>query len=219
MTSENYIRESDKLLKEWKNTSLHNDKVFISDGIIDLNKWGKKKKILLILKEAYGSDEDWSLTETIKDEWKGPKYKVWWTVSYWLYLLNKTTKDFVPLFPNKEEEAQCIDYLLSSAVLNIKKSNGRSYSEIEDLKKYVESDKDFILKQIEIINPDIILCGNTGQFLFPTVFGEPNKIENTDWHYRWKNRMIIDYWHPANQYPDELCYYALGQLYQRILTE
>ncbi len=219
MFKEIYIKESEQLLKKWKETPSHKKNVFISDGIIDLEKWGSHKKILLILKEAYGSDEDWSLTETIKNEWKGPKYKVWWTVSYWLYLLNKTTKDFVPLFPKDNEIKECVEFLLSSAILNIKKSNGKSSSENDDLKKYVTSDKDFILKQIELINPDIILCGNTGQFLFPEIFSECNKIENTQWFYRWKERMIIDYWHPANQYPDELCYYALGQLYQRILEK
>ena len=98
-----FLIKHDELLKRWKNDPLHRGKVFIEDGIIDYNKWKKaKKKIMFFLKEAYGGDKNWSLTKTIKDKWKGPKYKMWWTISYWQYVLLKTNKNNIPLFPSSD---------------------------------------------------------------------------------------------------------------------
>jgi hypothetical protein len=213
------IKKQKELFHEWKQTPLHKNAVFISDGIIDIDKWLRsEKKIALFLKEAYGEKQDWDLSQLIREEWKGPKTKMWWTVSYWLFLLQKTTKDYIPLFPDSDSEFnECKDYLLSSAVINIRKSDGETSSNFETLKKYTEKDKKFLIQQIELINPDIILCGYTFNHL-KELLGEVKPVPNTEWIYKYGDRLIIDFWHPANQYPNRLCYYTLGHLYQRVLS-
>lgn len=209
-------------MSEWKQRPLHKDAVFIKDGIINIDKWlaPGNKKILLFLKEAYGENNDWDLCDLICNKWKGPKFKIWWTVSYWLYALQKTTKDFIPLMPsNKDEYGQCKELLFSSAVVNIKKSSGKSASDVDDLKNYWDSDKDLVLDQVAMINPDIILCGGTMEFIKPEweEQGVIERVENTEWIYEVGNRLVIDYWHPASQLSQQLCYYTLAHLYQRTL--
>lgn len=216
------IQSHNQLMKEWKQRPLHKDAVFIKDGIINIDKWlaPGNKKILLLLKEAYGEDSDWDLCDLICNKWKGPKFKIWWTVSYWLYALQKTTKNFIPLMPsNKDEYDQCTELLFSSAVVNIKKSSGKSASEVDDLKNYWDSDKDLVIKQVATINPDIILCGGTMGFIKPEweQQGDIERVENTEWIYKVGNRLVIDYWHPASQLSQQLCYYTLAHLYQRTL--
>ncbi len=213
------LKEQIELFGEWKNLPLHKEKVFIEDGIIDIDRYlSSEKRIMLFLKEAYGEEENWNLADIIRDNWKGPKYKVFWTASYWIYLLNTINHLEIPLFPSSEEKLDaCRNYLLSSAIVNVKKSNGESLSTHEDIMEYALHDKKLILKQIRIIDPQIILCGNTKEFFDIVWDRELRAVEKTEFIYESDGKIIIDYWHPSNLYPDKLCYYALGTLYQRIL--
>jgi len=209
------------LMSKWKNRPLHKGQVFIEDGIICLEKWKhSKNKVLILLKEAYGEEESWSLVETIRDVWKGPKYKVFWTIAYWLYLLNKIEPAAIPLFPATEKEFDaCREYLLSAAVVNLKKSAGNSASNYDELLSYVRKDRKLLREQLEIINPGIILCGYTKEYFDLFWNRKTEKIKNTEFLYKSGNTIIIDFWHPANQYPDKLCYYALGAVCQKVITE
>lgn len=102
------------------------------------------------------------------------------------------------------------DAVRQTAVVNVKKSNGLAESEGEDLWKYVHADKDLLKKEIELINPDIILCGYTFGML-SEVLGDELEMDGTaDTMYAfWKNKLIIDYYHPACHYPNRVNYYAL----------
>lgn len=205
----NFLEKHADLMRRWENKTLHKDKNFIEDGIIDINLWEKTdNKILFILKEAYGDYGD--LCRLIRDEWKGAKYKIWWTVSYWLYALQKMEGNSIPVFPKDEAQFnECSNYLLSSAVVNIKKSNGRESSDYDDVLKYAKEDGNMLKEQITLINPDIILCGNTFDF-FKEFWAEAiHPVSDTDFIYKTKHCVVIDFWHPANQFPNKLCFYAL----------
>jgi len=205
-----YIARHMALMKRWAEKPLHRNHDFIEDGIIDLPRWQKaEKKILLLLKEAYGDYGD--LCWLIREEWKGPKYKVWWTASYWLYAIHKLSGKGIPAFPKTEKEfGECVELLLSAAVINIKKSNGKTSSDQEGILRYAQADGDLLAEQISLISPDIIICGYTYD-----CFSEfwPDKIEkvgDTDLVFKTGNQIVINWWHSANQYPNELCFYALA---------
>ena len=103
-------------------------------------------------------------------------------------------------------EAEANSYLKKVAVINIKKSDGKSKSNNKDIIQYAEYDAEEILREIEIINPDIIVCGYTiGPLnaalkkMDPTFIQFKSNKETTseNYHYVWKNRIVIDYYHPA----------------------
>jgi hypothetical protein len=51
---------------------------------------------------------------------------------------------------------------------------------------------------------------------FNSIWSKPvQKIDGTELIYKTDDITVIDFWHPSNQYPDTLCYYALGALYQK----
>lgn len=209
-----YAGKQNALMKQWSEKDLHKGRSFIADGIIDYSRWEKSdRKILLLFKEAYGDYDD--LCRLIRDEWKGPKYKLWWTVSYWLYAIQKITKNSCPIFPNDESEFdECIEYLLSSAIVNIKKSSGKSSSEYDDIITYAKEDSSLLEKQVLLINPDIILCGYTFE-PFKTFWKKPlNKVGNTGFIFKSEGLTVIDFWHPSNHYPNHLCFYALCSILQ-----
>lgn len=107
----------------------------------------------------------------------------------------------------RSKEKEIIDRI---AVVNVKKSNGGSESEYEDLKKYALEDRLEIKRELEIIQPDIIVCGNNLSLL-KLVLGE--ELQNDDtWDNMlalWKDTLVLDYYHPAVHYPNRVNYYAL----------
>jgi hypothetical protein len=107
-----------------------------------------------------------------------------------------------PLDPEAIRES-----LLASAVVNVKKSNGTSRSEEKDIARYVRADAGFLARQIEIIDPDVIVSGNVW---YEALF--PGAIRVHDLVLVWKDRWIIDFWHPANQFPDLLNYHAFASV-------
>lgn len=203
------MKAHDDLMKKWADQELHKGRHFIMDGIIDADRWAKSPiKTVALLKEAYGGYDN--ICSLIKDEWAGPKYKLWWTVSYWLYAINEISGCRVPIAPgNNEAYDKCRDYLLASAVINIKKSNGNSTSNMEDLGKYAEADKELLKQQVDFIKPNVIICCNTFELLKKFWGSDLVSIGKTGYLYKSGGYLLIDYWHPANYYPDHLCFYGL----------
>lgn len=204
----------------------HAQNKFIQDGIVNHTVWNDSlhKKILYVLKEAY-TDEDkgYDLANWLNS---GPDLRMWNRVARWTYGLQNTSEDKIAKYiPDIDEDAdirkQCFEQI---AVMNLKKSGGESTSVIEEIAAYAQSDKEELIRELQLIDPDIVICGSTFWILYQLVFGkEPLKGSqaNDNWFYYMnldgKERLYIDYYHPANQWPDLVNYYAVTNIYQQAL--
>ena len=207
----------EKLLSDWSKNELHQQQVFVSDGIIDFERWSKApRKVLFLMKEAYGepnTKENWDFCSLLRT-WGKPKFKMLKLISYWAYALHHSRPGYVPPFTFTEECA--CDSFLASALVNVKKSNGKSTSQDDDLIKYVHSDGGFLLKQIELIDPQIVVCGNIWRLVCHLW---PNREEIYDRVWQCGKYLFIDATHPANRYPNWLDYYAVAALFQGALSK
>ena len=211
------MENHEELLDKWNMEPGHFGEAFIRDGVIDPVCWASSsRKVLLLLKEAYtdqGSKEGYDLCKWIREEWGGTESNMWPRVARWCHMVHSLEK---PKSYEKISDKEAKDALLSSAVINIKKSNGRSFSEEENIKDYATKDKEYIKKQIVLINPQIVICGYTWPFV---------KDFWVDWQsvsdlvYFADGRIFVDYWHPANRYPHKLNYYTLAFLLQQAQRE
>lgn len=222
------MEELELLFESWKKKEKHLGKIFNSDGIICEEEWKKQdKKILFILKEAYHRDikivNDYDLAEDLCNNglWKN----IWKRVAEWSCGLVKTTSNYTEPYRSLNE-AEANSYLKKVAVINIKKSDGKSKSDYNEIIQYAEYDAEEILREIEIINPDIIVCGYTIGPLNATLkkmdptfvpFKYNKKATSENYHYVWKNRIVIDYYHPAARYPALMSYYGLMGCYRDAL--
>lgn len=206
------IDQHENLLEKWARRQIHKNKPFIKDGIIDPSKWkNAKRKVLFLLKEAYNAEnpkDSWDLRYIIREKWgEEPRYKLWKTIALWAYAVQNINNCKIPLFPDQEMLRKEVNKaFFASAVVNIKKSSGEPSSEAENLARYIDSDSDLIFKQIKIINPDIIVCGNIWD-LIKHIW--PDNKQISDMIYRNNDFIFIDFWHPANRFPHKLNYYAL----------
>lgn len=204
----------------------HEKDYFIEDGIVDQDVWNglpAGKKILFLLKEGYHddkeNDKEYALNQSLNKY--GPWNTIWNRISAWTYGIINTDENVIAKYRSfTHKEAN--EYLHKIAFINIKKSNGQHSSSYDEIAAYALFDKEEILKEIELIDPDIIICGST-MYALNKMLDEPiNKIRNENWFYYSsaignRERLFIDVYHPSNRYPSLLNYYALVGIYQQAL--
>ncbi|SHE98496.1 hypothetical protein SAMN02745148_01517 [Modicisalibacter ilicicola DSM 19980] len=201
-----------ELFDEWRLRDHHKDHLFISDGIIDQVQWNNSPvKILFLLKEAYDSvktEGTWDLCGLVKR--LGVSGRTFKPMAQWAYGVSavKSTSTIVPFKGSGEPLDKA---LRSSAVINIKKSQGKKKSSSTNLISYVDRDWDLIEKQIQTIKPDVVICGKT----WPMISSRLESVEKvSDRVYRSGGIQYIDFWHPANRASNKMNYYSLCALVQ-----
>ena len=74
-----------------------------------------------------------------------------------------------------------------------------------------------------MINPTVIVCGYTMDLLEKILGVKIKKQRNRNLYYyteiNGKRIIILDYYHPASQYPDIMNYYALVNIYHLALRD
>lgn len=244
LESINQSKELDELFSVWKHKEPgaisymankqavtveinHGRDYFIADGVVNKDVWesGKKKRILFVLKEAYGTD--WG-NETLVTWLRNyhPVHRMWKRVARWVYGIQNTSTDhmerYVPEL-SPETHGECLEQI---AVLNLKKSGGESGSDYDEINAYAKYDCEEIKREFSLINADIVVCGATFGTLLETVFGESRRDDSTrsdNWYYYLnldgKERLFLDVYHPANLWPDLMNYYTVTGIYQQALIE
>jgi len=199
------------MFDEWKNKELHQKKMFITDGVIDNDFWSKSNyKIMFLLKEAYDSKKSegtWDLPNLIRK--RGVSGRTFKPMAQWAYGIEKViqNREISPYIQNNEYVKNA---LLSSAVVNLKKSGGKSKSGSKNLLEYVNEDWDLIYKQISNIAPKIIVCGNTWSLIKDKLIHK--KV--SDCAFLSDGVLYIDYWHPSNRAANLMNYYSLCAIVQ-----
>lgn len=209
----------------------HQTKGFISDGVVCPETWiSEKRKILFVLKEAY-CDKTNGFDLVAELNKCGPWGGVWNRCVEWAYGIMAVSKDR-PMTPYRSvDKEEANSYLKRVAVLNLKKSDGNSSSNMSEVEQYAGFDAKEIKEEIKIIDPDIVICGSVFYLLRTKVFDESLMGEgafagqwNDNWYYWTKSltgrpTLIIDFYHPANRYPAVLNYYALMGIYYQAIRD
>lgn len=205
----------------------HGVDFFIPDGIVNQDVWnnGNQKRILYVLKEAYGTD--WgnkTLASWLRID--HPRTRIWSRIARLTYGIEHSEKDGIARYKEYLSDAEHAAALDQIAVLNLKKSGGESTSNYDEIDAYAAADRNEILAEINLIDPEIIVCGSTFGSLLTKVLCRTaltDKTRNDNWYYYMeicgKERLVIDYYHPANRWPDLMNYYGLIGIYQQALLE
>ncbi len=209
----------ESLLEKWSQRQRHKGKCFVKDGIIDKDLWNSvETRTLLVLKEAYappiGTGGGWDLREVWRTVIRKGAVQAWTIFrnsAYWCYATQSLAHGRLPpLASIASDYGRLSEALLSSAVVNIKKSDGRYPSIDQDIHDYGQEDGDLIREQVELIRPDVVICGNVWRHLEHLWRTQPAY----DLVWRSEGPIFVDFWHPANRYPAQMQYYALGCILQ-----
>jgi hypothetical protein len=153
---------------------------FAIDGPINPEKWfcaNNNLKILFLLKEAYGYDEDefYKIMEFPEGYNAAKTNRKITRLSFALNKVYKSFKDSATSFISDNELFNLIDPIfdemqsasihdlknsyLDIAIIEIKKISGGSKSTNSDIRKHSKENSDFLTTQIKFLEPNIIICG------------------------------------------------------------
>lgn len=207
-------KEKEKLLfEEWKEKQKH--PYFISDGILDEEEWNNQScKILYVLKEANWENADADLCEFLMSERSSSYWKTWNNIARWTKAILEGGE-----YPRHVSKADKTYWLRKIAAMNLKKVGGDAVAENDTIYSYAQQDKKYLKRQIELYEPDIIICcgrgnGKNADILHDVVF---EKDEVSEWkepilQYNYflatvnekKNIPVVSYYHPQMRGGHEL---------------
>ena len=219
----------DKSSKQDIPVTIDHSHVFISDSPVCPEVWNDRTtgpKIAFILKEAYGETKDWSLTDWIRET--QPACNIWYRVTEETYgLLNTTAERIARYAPDRisfegSKEHPNV-WLQQIAIVNLKKSGGKNSSNYGEIRAYAAADREEIIRELELLDPDVIVCGSTADAL-NSICGFKGLEKCDNWYYYSdaigsRERFFIDYYHPVSRFPTLINYYGLMSIYQQALIE
>lgn len=222
MKEVNYNEELDKLFRKWEKAAEEKGhKKFCADGLMyrgekwekdnyigrsdgdENNLWSKAtKRVLFLLKDSNGNPNC-----DIREFYPGGNGKIDITnknIAYWLYgLLSFEGKNNAPEFESLDfwNEVYPVFDNVPYAFMNAKKESGGSKITQRDLIIHLFFYEDFIKEEIEILDPDIIVCGGGSgviqQFLEGLIYEGSKKINDWIYYNEEYNKVIIDSYHPS----------------------
>jgi hypothetical protein len=238
----NYNEQLNDLFREWKKESeKNNEPAFCCDGLMYKCKsgdpknevdeplvdelWDKSKKRIMFLmkdpKEDSGDSRTW-----INDG--GVRYvtlKLFKVLAYWLYGLsnakNGKTADLETI--TYEKLVDCFNKI-PFAYIESKKQAGKSSVKDAVLSSYISRYRDYLIKQIEILNPNVIICCGKPQYDFVLqLFSGAEKIDDNIFYHKEKQKLIFNSYHPSYyrgvwNYP-ETFYKDLMEKYAKFLEK
>lgn len=152
------VKEKERqLFESWKKIRAYDS--FMKDGLFDEQEWKKQTvKILYVLKEANWENGNEDLCEYLLSE-KSPTYwKTWNNIVRWTQAIR--TGGEYQWKVTKGDKTQC---LRTIAALNIKKVGGDAQADDEEIRQFGIRDAKYINQQIELYQPDIIICCGRGK--------------------------------------------------------
>lgn len=190
--SENIIKEQNKVFDKHRKKY---DK-FCEDGIVSgLDYTLSNFKVCYILKET-NSSTGFDLAKFVREGCCGA---TWNNISRWTVGL---------VFGKKFDDVQSINkadrikYLAPIAAINLKKTPGSASSDYRIISQFAHDDKNYIIDELKVIDPEIIICCGTGDIFIEEILDKKSsdfkKVkDNDDLFYYWHNdKLILKYRHP-----------------------
>ena len=205
----------EKLFLQWQ----ANRDGFVRDGVISEEEYlASKPKIAFVLKEVNDpGGGGWDLRTFVSN---GGRPQTWNTIARWVYgIRNITSIPDWSFFENITNEFRA-ETLKSICVLNLKKSPGTHTTDHASLNAVANEDKEQIQKQYSLYDPDLTICGGTGD-LFKMVIGHESaswkKTKRGIWWYeRSVGKFVVSFAHPEARVQSSLLVYGLLDAIQEI---
>lgn len=209
MKKELLLSKIEEIEKEIKKISYQGRKAII-DGIVNLDNYlASDLKIMWALREVNSLDDegDWSMKDVLmelRDDSTTSGILKGWSktfnpIIYTTYgLLNNKLWENIP---DISEDNSIVTSLHNIAYINLKKVSGVGNSNENEIRSFFNEHNQIIKNQILTCNPDVIICGGTGDVLDETldeIYAEPEerKTENRINFYLYDNVILVYAQHP-----------------------
>jgi hypothetical protein len=203
---EELTKECNEISELIKQNGEARDSHYVIDGIIDPEKYLKAKyRILWILKEANSENDTWSYIDNFKrKDWLldyGKSNPTLRKIIYTTYgILSDLTWEGLP----DASSEKSFEPLQEIALINIKKMPGTSVAITDTIQAAYDEDSEILKRQINLLDADIVIFGNTLNYFNKTDFKGLNNSEQQisefgNHYYNTGDKLYINTWHPATR--------------------
>ena len=204
-------KEIENLLEQWKIERNYGDQM-TWDGILDDEYWHSSPRILCLLKDSH--DDFRCIAPAINGHGpKGSSPIFWKRLHSWIEVIrnqwNGVSVGSDTIARIQKDPVRSIGYV------NIKKEIGKPKVSWSTIRSFAEADKDYLKRQIHLINPQVILCCGSNLSEGVSVFSILKDIimkdepfvdtlllpEETFRIRHYGSWLAINWWHPS--YPNK----------------
>jgi hypothetical protein len=239
-----YNEQLNKRFEEWKEKSEFTH--FFFDGLMyrgeianpywrrsgnENELWEKTStRVMFLMKDVNAGEDGKEVDDDIRGRiFRDTTKKIYRNMSYWLYGLLKTIENGkIPEYPISVAEATQFFDDTPVAYVNCKKQAGASSVSCSKLKYYIERDKKFIIEEIEILKPDIIICcawtestdNPILKFIKENLYQDIKEVNKWMYYSEDNNKLIIDSYHPSTtKSSNSDMYHNMMEAYKEFLTQ
>lgn len=210
----------DILLNEWRSQVVREAGHFVEDGVVCQESWRKaKRKVLFLLKEPNGYEgEHGPLNELLRNAattnpgsamWDRPTFH---NIGRWIYGLVNYSLD-VPSYQDANKAYKTA--VLECAYINIKKSSGGARA-TKQVAMHAAKYAVFLRRQVDLLAPDIVVCGGTYSILKEHVYPRMSKVCRRI--HKDGDRIFINAFHPGCRAKREIVYDQVLSSFHEFMT-
>lgn len=197
-----YDDDADELDDRWEEARNYYD--FCHDGILSSDPDGDYfsgecgPRVLYLLKESYGGFTDIRGQDYSSRSFSRSHF--WKMLGMWTCVLDSLAEGASPDLADFDDEHNDDGYGLANvSYVNIKKEGGRSSSSWSDIMRYARKDRDFLNEQIDLCDPQVIVCCGTYRVYSGIICdGDiPCGSQSEPVFDAYNERIIIDWHHPS----------------------
>lgn len=186
------------------------DPSIVEDGIVSEEEYlDSNYKIVYIMKEVNGGS-GWNLKDFL---YKGGRSQTWDNVARWTEGLLNINQEYNWSYLEENNEKRRKYYLKKIGVINLKKTPGQNTSNYKEISSAAFENRNLIKTQVDLYNPDIIICcGTADDFVnnyFDFKFVNWNMTKRGIKYIKCNNKIIVSFAHPEARIRDAYLYYSL----------
>ena len=210
---ETKMQRLNELFEEWKRRRKEEAEFMCLDGIVcEKNYERANPKLLFVAKEpnnpeGRGSDYRESFSKEVKYAFS--KRLCEWAYGVWNGFPSLSEFD-------AKADTDKLEVMRSISFMNLKKVGGKGEADPKEIQSVTNRDKALLRRQIEIIDPDVIIGGVGDSSLWSLLFpGIALQKCGFDILVARVGRVrVIDFYHPSYRVPRAMSYSLLGRVFQ-----
>lgn len=190
----------------------------IADGMVDEAEFlAARYRIVYVLKEANGG-KSWDLRAFIRD---GGRPQTWDNIARWTEGILSWEQEFLWSEMEQNTGRRRETELKKIAAVNLKKTSGGYTSDGKEIRRAAVNERAAIKRQIEIYDPDFIICCGTGKAFADIFKGDDVAWQMTSrgvWYFKKGRTAVVAFSHPEARVSDAFLFYALTDAVREICS-
>ncbi len=185
----------------------------ITCGVVDEETYlSVYPKIVFLLREAHTEETEWSiplgLRRNVEKGLKGEPLEkrymyTWRQAGVWAYSIIYSFDNYRIL----RKDSYVTKGLRAIGMTNLKKTGGKASSKLRLISYHAKQEKALWQKELAVMNPDLILCGNTYNIVVDNLNSDRNLLTEIDskryyyslYNVNSKRVVVLDFWHPNSR--------------------